>query len=52
MPEDQHCGNPCEPGDPNICEECEAYWARMVEEGFWRDGEWTDRGMRDILRHA
>jgi hypothetical protein len=50
MPEEEsHCQRPCEPPG---CEECTDYWVRMEEEGFWKDGHWTEKGWREILRHA
>lgn len=46
----QVCSNPCDPSDP--CEECAEYWDRMRREGFWTDGRWTEKGWREIMRHA
>lgn len=47
-PEDEtECREPC---DPQVgCPHCADYWARMEHEGFWRNGKWTDKGMREIL---
>ena len=42
------CGNPCAPD--MACEACELYWQRMRDEGFWKDGAWTDKGMREMLK--
>ena len=40
------CGEPCSPYDP--CPECEAYWQRMRDEGFWKDGEgWTEKAQKE-----
>ena len=42
MKQENNCGNPCPPNNP--CEECESYWDRMREEGFWVDGDgWTEK---------
>ena len=44
------CGRPCPPY--SVCEDCDDYWTRMVEEGYWRNGRWTEKGWKEILRHA
>lgn len=47
----KECERPCPPDD--CCEECEAYWQRMRDKGFWEDGKgWTEKGMAEIIRHA
>lgn len=49
--DDEHevvCGQPCDPSAP--CEECAAYWERMIREGYWDGSRWTERGMREILK--
>jgi hypothetical protein len=40
--------------DDAYCPICGPYWDRMVREGLWdrRRGLWTDKGMRDMRRHA
>lgn len=42
------CGKPCHP-DRN-CEECAGYWQRMQQEGYWVNGQWTDRAMKEMLK--
>ena len=46
----ENCGMPCDPND--ACEECEAYWQRMIDEGFWDEEKhcWTDAGMEEMFR--
>lgn len=46
---EQECGKPCPPNAS--CPNCEIYWDRMRQEGFWRDTKgWTDKAMREWLR--
>jgi hypothetical protein len=49
-PEVEDCGSPCPPSA--ACEECDPYWQRMRDEGFWADGRWTEKGMRETVRHS
>ena len=44
------CGKPCDPDRP--CDECDAYWQRMVSDGFWDRSQhrWTDKGWREITK--
>jgi hypothetical protein len=43
------CESPCAPDA--ACEECIVYWARMRDEGYWKDGSgWTDKGMKEMLK--
>ena len=28
------------------------YWNRMLDEGYWQNGRWTEKGWKEILRHA
>lgn len=45
--EETECGKPCSP--QSRCEECSAYWDRMIQEGLWDpDKGWTDKGWRSI----
>ena len=44
------CGDPCDPQSDDICDDCIEYWRRMEAEGFWRDGCWTDKGMREMRK--
>ena len=40
------CGNPCPPD--NACEDCQEYWDRMRNEGYWVDGEgWTEKARQE-----
>ena len=50
--EEYECGKPCDPS--SICVECADYWDRMVAEGYWdrTQHRWTDKGWREIVRHA
>lgn len=45
------CEAPCPP-DREDCEACIAYWQRMEAEGLWDGSRWTDKGWKDIIRHA
>lgn len=48
---DGECQEPCDPAERRDC--CAGYWQRMRDEGLWVDGKgWTDKGWRDIIRHA
>lgn len=42
------CAEPCDP--ESGCEACDSYWRLMERQGFWLDGMWTDRGMREMLK--
>lgn len=44
------CGHPCPPDAS--CEECALYWQRMEDEGLWQNGQWTNKGMQEIIRHS
>ena len=48
MTEEQECGKPCPPD--SACEECEAYWQRMIAEGYWDGHRWTDKGWREMTK--
>ena len=49
--ENDDCGQPCPPDID--CEECVRYWARMRDEGYWKDiTGWTDKGLREIIKGA
>jgi len=39
------CEQPCHPG--NDCQFCAEYWERMKDQGFWEDGQWTDKAFRE-----
>ena len=46
--EESLCQKPCHPDSG--CEECSGYWDRMIFEGFWDGGKWTEKGWREIVR--
>jgi len=46
--DENECGKPCPPWD--TCEECAEYWQRMKQEGYWKDGRWTDKAMREMAK--
>ncbi|MFA6358616.1 MAG: hypothetical protein WCY09_08180 [Candidatus Omnitrophota bacterium] len=48
LEEESNCQNPCHPDDN--CPECQDYWDRMRSEGLWKNGGWTDRGMKEMLK--
>ena len=50
MEPEEVCQSPCAP--TATCVVCYAYWQRMEAEGFWQDGRWTEKGWREIMRHA
>jgi hypothetical protein len=46
--EEIECQEPC---DPQVgCPNCADYWARMEHEGFWENGKWTDKGMKEMTK--
>lgn len=46
--EEFECGKPCNPTTP--CEQCEEYWQRMHHEGLWKDGQWTNKGWKEMMK--
>ena len=48
--EERPCGEPCHP--TVSCGECDAYWERMISEGFWdaQQNVWTEKGMKEFVR--
>jgi hypothetical protein len=44
------CGQPCDSN--NACPECEEYWNRMVDEGYWNveRHQWTKKGWKEITK--
>ena len=48
--EESQCGKPCNPD--SACEECDGYWARMVQQGYWDRARhrWTDKGWSEIVK--
>ena len=46
---EEECENPCHPDSG--CPECADYWERVVAEGLWADGQWTDAGVREMLKY-
>ena len=50
--EEPICGDPCryDPEAEDMCDDCAEYWRRMEAEGLWKDGRWTDKGMRKMRK--
>ncbi len=46
--DDVRCGGPCPYG--LACPTCEPYWTRMEIEGFWKNGEWTSKGIKEMCK--
>ena len=47
----EECGQLCSPW--SACDKCAAYWQTMRAEGLWQDHTgWTEKGWKEILRHA
>ena len=46
--ENSACENPCPYG--SACFICEGYWTRMEYEGYWKDGQWTDKGIKEMYK--
>ena len=48
--DESSCGQPCDPDQS--CDECEPYWQRMVNEGYWNRERhrWTEKGWKEITK--
>ena len=46
--EESSCQKPCHPDSG--CDGCAAYWDRMMAEGYWDKGRWTEKGWREITK--
>lgn len=42
------CDRPCHPDEG--CTACLPYWQRMEAEGYWKNGEWTAKGIKEMCK--
>jgi hypothetical protein len=44
------CEKPCVADSP--CPNCMEYWNRIVSLGYWENGKWTDKAIKEMAKGA